>query len=531
MSLAVRPSRHASSLAVADDETLLVAVRSGDAAAFGELWVRHERAGLAYARSLSGSCADDLVAEAFTKILRTLQAGKGPRDNFRAYLYAAIRTGFIDEYRRFGRTLAVGYPGDLDALVDRQPPAPDGADDQQAQDAWRALSKREQWIMWATAIEGYTTPEIADRLGVRPGTAAVWAHRARQRFQAAFLARCVATTDQPDCQLHRDRFVGYVRGSLSPKRREAVAGHVDSCPDCQQALLSVATVNQRLRAVGWPVLPAAGWLAIRLTSRLARMGHRTAVGHLGGSAASVKAAAAAGSLIAAATVGAVAVHVVAEHHPHPHSPTQVVAEPVIISTGSAPTPAATPTPAAVATTSHPVPSPSVSSIVFTSPSTSRPAPPRSSPSRAAPATPSASASSAAPARFSPPVPSPSPSSTPTPTSSPSTAAPMVTRSASATFAVVVPDPNNVTGTITLALPSGWTATGLTITGLASQGGVTTIFNGDNTVQLSLNDVQVDPASATLSLEFTGTGPFTSGETADATIAIPGVATSQSAVLS
>src|ERR1700710_1337520 len=71
-----------------DDAELMAAVRAGRTEAYGVLYRRPAAAARAQARQLTGCAAeaDDLVAEAFTKLLATLLGGGGPDTAFRAYL-------------------------------------------------------------------------------------------------------------------------------------------------------------------------------------------------------------------------------------------------------------------------------------------------------------------------------------------------------------------------------------------------------------------------------------------------------------
>ena len=82
------------------DAELIAQVRGGDKDAFGELYARHVDAGRRLARQLlRGSDADDLVSEAFTKVMTLLQSGHGPDVAFRAYLLTAIRRLHVDRVR------------------------------------------------------------------------------------------------------------------------------------------------------------------------------------------------------------------------------------------------------------------------------------------------------------------------------------------------------------------------------------------------------------------------------------------------
>src|SRR5690348_4396871 len=67
------------------DAELIEDVRGGQIAAYGELYRRHVGAARNLARQLTKSAAehDDLVSEAFTKVLDSLRAGGGPENAFR----------------------------------------------------------------------------------------------------------------------------------------------------------------------------------------------------------------------------------------------------------------------------------------------------------------------------------------------------------------------------------------------------------------------------------------------------------------
>ncbi|MBA3265067.1 MAG: RNA polymerase subunit sigma, partial [Nocardioidaceae bacterium] len=78
--------------AAPSDPELISAVRSGNGYAYGVLFERHRRAALTLARQIAGpSDADDLVSDAFIKVLRVLSGGGGPDVAFRAYLLTAVR--------------------------------------------------------------------------------------------------------------------------------------------------------------------------------------------------------------------------------------------------------------------------------------------------------------------------------------------------------------------------------------------------------------------------------------------------------
>jgi DNA-directed RNA polymerase specialized sigma24 family protein len=82
------------------DAELISRVRGGDVAAYGDLFARHVQAANRLARQLvRGPDADDLVSEAFAKVLHVLQSGGGPDVAFRAYLLTAVRRLHVDRIR------------------------------------------------------------------------------------------------------------------------------------------------------------------------------------------------------------------------------------------------------------------------------------------------------------------------------------------------------------------------------------------------------------------------------------------------
>lgn len=88
------------------DAELIDAVRSGQVDAFGSLYERHVSAAYNLAMQLARSRAesDDLVSEAFARVLDTLRAGRGPDSAFRAYLLTALRHVAYDKTRRDRRS-------------------------------------------------------------------------------------------------------------------------------------------------------------------------------------------------------------------------------------------------------------------------------------------------------------------------------------------------------------------------------------------------------------------------------------------
>lgn len=165
-----------------DDAALLERLRNGDRDAYGVLWSRHCGVARAMARSITRSHdPDDLVSEAFARILGAIRRGAGPRENFIGYLHVTIRAiaaswsrtvAPIDESQLLGTTLAdlvIGERHDDEILLIRE--------------VFRTLPDRSRNVLWLTVIEGRSPRETGEALSISPGAAAVLAHRARKALR------------------------------------------------------------------------------------------------------------------------------------------------------------------------------------------------------------------------------------------------------------------------------------------------------------------------------------------------------------
>ncbi|MEU9119118.1 sigma-70 family RNA polymerase sigma factor [Streptomyces sp. NPDC048506] len=233
--------------ALATDSELVEATRQGNMDAYGELWIRYAHVAVKLGQSLTRCNAEDIVSESFARILRHLRAGKGPTTNFRAYLFATVRTLIVDGSRaKSADTVLIGDPEQLVALAGatRAPEPCDVAD--MAKSSWNSLGERDQSLVWASAVQGYRTSEIGVKLGIPTPQAAVWLHRARKRLRTAFLTAHIPATDDPVCAAHRRRFAPYLQGKCSAPRRMQLDGHVAACSPCADAFTAARDVYFRM---------------------------------------------------------------------------------------------------------------------------------------------------------------------------------------------------------------------------------------------------------------------------------------------
>jgi len=179
-------------LALLDDATLIERVRDGVGGAFETLWTRYYASAFNYAKTRVGGRgfdADEVVTDAYARIWRSLSDGRGPSTNFRAYLYATIRTVAWD------RVLHSDQP--LDAADDMAAPQldePNQEDDLVAR-CFYALNERYRTVLWLNAVEGYKPAEIGKALGIDARHASVLIMRSKESFRKLYTGEVNSSGD------------------------------------------------------------------------------------------------------------------------------------------------------------------------------------------------------------------------------------------------------------------------------------------------------------------------------------------------
>jgi RNA polymerase sigma factor (sigma-70 family) len=175
------------------DEDLLLLVRSGDPAAFGELYRRYEHDARRFARSLvARDDVEDVVAESFTKMLRALNRGKGPQNHPVRYLMVTVRTTAASLHGRRARVdkTVLKLSNEADGIE-----AQFSVEDTDLVQAFQSLHPRWRQVIWWTEIEGLGPAEVADRMGLSPSAASALAYRARRALREGYAEHCAATAE------------------------------------------------------------------------------------------------------------------------------------------------------------------------------------------------------------------------------------------------------------------------------------------------------------------------------------------------
>jgi RNA polymerase sigma-70 factor (ECF subfamily) len=135
--------------------------------------------GYRYALSLTHhrAQAEDLVQDAWVAVLQA----RGSQT--RAYLFAAIRTRFLNQHRRERLVPMVPLDDNYDAASD-DPPLPE-IDSDTLERALGLLRPVERETLYLASVEGYTAEEIGALTQTSRGTVLSLLHRARHKLRRA----------------------------------------------------------------------------------------------------------------------------------------------------------------------------------------------------------------------------------------------------------------------------------------------------------------------------------------------------------
>ncbi|PRX98176.1 sigma-70 family RNA polymerase sigma factor [Allonocardiopsis opalescens] len=248
-------SGHAASLS--SDAELIAEIRRGDPDPYGILYQRHVTAARGLARQLvrGESEVDDVVSEAFARVLGVIKRGAGPHDNFRAYLLTSLRRIAYDRFRGERRQIVTDDVERLDQDVPFVDPALDGLERSLIAQAFLSLPERWRTVLWHTEIEGGKPAEVAPVLGLSSNGVAALAYRAREGLRQAYLQMHLAGgTADSACQPALDRMGAYIRGGLAKRDTALVDRHLETCADCRAVYAELVDVNIGLRGVVGPLV-------------------------------------------------------------------------------------------------------------------------------------------------------------------------------------------------------------------------------------------------------------------------------------
>ncbi|GAA2851071.1 hypothetical protein GCM10010517_08630 [Streptosporangium fragile] len=250
------------------DAELLAATRSGDAAAYRWLHLRHVSAARALARWLvpGEAEASRVVEETFVRVHHVITRGHGPEQAFRPYLLTALRRAVRDRADRADLPDLPGRPeaGEVELFDPGVPfvdPALAGLERSPVARAFLALPERWQLVLWHVDVEEGGPADAAPLLGLTADGTAALAHRAREGMRQACLRAHLAEAPPPECRPSLAKLGPYVRGDLAREQSRAVDEHLDGCSGCRQVSTELANVTRSLRAVVGPLVAGPAFAA------------------------------------------------------------------------------------------------------------------------------------------------------------------------------------------------------------------------------------------------------------------------------
>ena len=233
---------------------------------YEELYVEHAPAARRVALSMvPPDVADDIVAEAFTRVLGAIRAGGGPGVTFQGYLLAAVRN-LANDWLRTRRRITVlsdvqAEAGDLaaerSAAISQissgaEVQAEARAEARLVARAFARLPARWRAVLWHVEVEGEAPAAVAPRFGLSANGVSALAARAREGLRQAYLQEHVGANIPVACRAYRGALGAGARGRLSRRRRVAVDEHLRCCPACTELFSELTELSSRLGAILTP---------------------------------------------------------------------------------------------------------------------------------------------------------------------------------------------------------------------------------------------------------------------------------------
>ncbi len=243
------------------DAELIAAVQRGDSEAYGTLYERHAGAARTVAgRYLASADADDVVADAFARVLALLQEGRGPTVAFRAYLFTVVRRMCYDLASRRRRDSPVTDPrSDRGTAED---PALARFERSVVTHAFKSLPERWQAVLWYTEVEDLPPARIAPLLGLTANGVSALSYRAREGLRQAYLQEHLQSASGTACRSVTALLGGYVRGGVAQREQMMIDEHLITCTACRDVVVELTDVSHGMRTVIAPLVLGTGAMGL-----------------------------------------------------------------------------------------------------------------------------------------------------------------------------------------------------------------------------------------------------------------------------
>jgi RNA polymerase sigma-70 factor, ECF subfamily len=172
---------------VISEQELLTQAGQFDTRALTEIYDLYSPRLYRYAMRLLGddNAAEDCVSETFSRFLKALQAGKGPRDYLQAYLFRTAHNLVVDHYRR--QPIIEELDDDLPQLETTEGTVDLNLRQRRVRDALRQLTEDQRQVVSLKFLEGWDNETVARALNKPVGAVKSLQHRALAQLQKLLL--------------------------------------------------------------------------------------------------------------------------------------------------------------------------------------------------------------------------------------------------------------------------------------------------------------------------------------------------------
>lgn len=173
---------------------ILERARAGDEAAFAQLFHDVQPSLVRYLRVMSSTAVEDLAAETWLEVVKSLARFSGDEGGFRSWIFTIARRRHIDALRSMARRpmeLRTGETEPLDRVLEN--PVVLAAEENGALESTlltiATLPPAQAEVVMLRAVAGLSVTEVAEVVGRRPGAVRILAHRGLRRLAETLSAR------------------------------------------------------------------------------------------------------------------------------------------------------------------------------------------------------------------------------------------------------------------------------------------------------------------------------------------------------
>lgn len=168
-------------MTIADERSLLEKARKFDLDALGEIYDLFSPGLYRYAMRLLGEerLAEDCMADTFSRFLKAIRFGQGPKNHTKAYLYRIAHNWITDSYRKNSVILV-----ELDeSIIENKQKNPENQSAENSEKhelrlALRSLTPDQRQVITLRFLENWSIEEIANSIQKPVGAVKALQHRA-----------------------------------------------------------------------------------------------------------------------------------------------------------------------------------------------------------------------------------------------------------------------------------------------------------------------------------------------------------------